>query len=209
MSVYPLRDFRQNEVVFSEGSRADAAFILKSGKVEISIKAGDQDKQLATLTPPAVFGEMSLLLQGHKRTATVKAVEPSEVVEIGRQAFDEYIDKSPPVIGSLLKALAGRLQEATVKAMRSPVLFVGVCEVLHLLAANTGSDLLHDQTVQSLSKAFAVDAGQIAKVLEMMSDTSLIELKQEEGKGTVVHIPKKDDFLERAYKIHQGLKSIN
>jgi len=155
-----------------------------------------------------VFGEMALLLKDHKRIATATALEHCETVEISRRAFRDYIDRSPSVISSILKALAGRLQVTTMRALRTPDLFMAACEVLCLFGANGGDALPYGETVQSLSKAFLVDAKQIEGLLEMMLNANLIEPDRDQGKIAAIHIRKTDDFLQRADKIYNGLKNI-
>jgi CRP-like cAMP-binding protein len=51
--------------------------------------------------------------------ATAAAAEYSEVVEIAKSDFDDYIDSSPAVIAAALKALVDRLRETTVR-LKSP-----------------------------------------------------------------------------------------
>jgi CRP-like cAMP-binding protein len=208
MPDYHLRHFDRDKVIFLEGSTGDVAYILKEGSVEISIKSGGNQAVLTTLKPPAVFGEMALLLREHKRTATATAAEDCEVVEIRRKAFDDYIEESPKVIASLVTALASRLRETTMKASKVPDLFTGVCEMLNLVRIHTESDILFDGTVQSLSSAFVVDKEQIKKIFGMMADVNLIEVKRNEAGRGVIHIPKKEDFLPRAKKIGKALKTF-
>ena len=208
MPSYHTNRFSQDKVIFVEGSLGDVAYILKEGSVKISVKAGNNKHVLTTLKPPAVFGEMALLLKDHKRTATATAAEDCEVVEIKRRAFDDYIAKSPSVIASLVTALASRLQETTMKASKVPDIFMGVCEILSLFQTHTDSDIAFDRTVQTLSSVFLVDKAQIKKTLGMMVDVQLIEVKRNEAGRGVIHIPKKEDFLPRAKKIAKTLKTV-
>ncbi len=208
MSVYPVKEFFQNKVIFSEGSKGDAAYILKKGVVAISIKAGDQKNELTRLRPPAVFGEMALLLKDHNRTATATALEHCEVVEISRQSFGDYIDRSPSVIGSILRALADRLMTTTMRALRTPDLFMGACEILHLIGHNSGGALPYEQAVEALSKAFLVGNRQIEGLFEMMSSANLVTSAQDPNGVRTISISGNDDFLERAHKIYKGLKDI-
>ena len=89
------------------------AYILREGGVEISVEVEGSKKVLT------VFGEMALVLPDHQRTATAAAADCSEVVEIAKSDFDDYIDSSPAVIAAALKALVDRLRETTVR-LKSP-----------------------------------------------------------------------------------------
>jgi CRP-like cAMP-binding protein len=208
MSDYELKQFSRDKVIFAEGTVGQVAYILKQGSVEISVSTGDNKTVLTILTPPAVFGDMALLLQDHKRTATATAKEDCEVVEIKREAFDDYISKSPQVIASLLTALAARLQETTMKATKVPDVFIGVCEILNLFRAHTDLDLVYDRTVLSLSHAFFVDKEQIKKIIDIMVDVNLLEVISNEAGAQVIRVLRKDDFLPKAKKIGKALKSV-
>ncbi len=208
MSEYQLRQFGKGRVIFGAGSQGDVAYILKEGSVEISVKVGSNKTVITTLKPPAVFGEMALLLKEHKRTATVIAAEDCELVEIKRQDFDDYIAQSPKVIASVLTALASRLRETTVRASKVPDMFMGVSEILNLFRSHTDSDFLYDRTVQSLSNAFLADKDQIQEIISMMVDVKLVELKRTEAGREVINMPQKDDFIQRARKIGKAMKGL-
>ncbi len=208
MTTFSVREFNQSQDIFTEGSIGDVAYILKTGSLEISVKVLDRKIVLSELNPPAVFGEMALLLKGHKRTATATALELSEVVEIHRQAFDDYMDKSPPVIANILKALANRLKKTTMKAAKAPDTFIGMCEILNLLAIHANSEFLYEQIVNSLSNAFFMDIKQTKELLVMMEEFRLIEIKEIKKGRKIVYLPEKDSFLKRAQKIYTALKTF-
>jgi len=113
MSGFHVRKCSQNETICKEGATGTAAYILRKGTVEVSVLVEGNKKVLAVLNPVTVFGEMALLLKDHKRTATATALEYSELVEIEKKYFDEYIGESPPVIATALKALVDRLLDTT------------------------------------------------------------------------------------------------
>ena len=208
MSGFPVKEFLQNKVIFSEGSKGETAYILKKGSVAISIKVGDQEKEISRLDPPTVFGEMALLLKDHNRTATARALANCEGVEISRRSFKEYIDRSPSVIRNILGAFADRLLATTRRALRTPDLFLGVCEILHLFGAHNSGDLSYRQTVGSLAKAFLVETDQIEALLEIMASANLIEVKKETGRGRRFSVPGDKDFLHRAHTVYGGLKRL-
>ncbi|MEO1068045.1 MAG: cyclic nucleotide-binding domain-containing protein, partial [Cyanobacteria bacterium J06638_6] len=56
-----IRLFGAGEMVFSEGSPADKAYIIESGYVEIFVGIGDGIVQLNMLGPGDIFGEMGIV----------------------------------------------------------------------------------------------------------------------------------------------------
>lgn len=199
--------FSKNEVIFKEGLTGNVAYILKKGHVEISVETHGRKVVLTTLKPVTVFGEMALMLKEHKRTATAIALEHSEMVEIGKKAFDDYVERSPQVIATVLMALVNRLQITTVTSSRSPDIFIGTSEILNLLAIHDSRQLFYDKTVKAISNALVADIGHIEHILTIMEACNLIELRQDAIGEKIIHVPWDDDSLERAMKIDEALKN--
>ncbi|MBT3258873.1 MAG: cyclic nucleotide-binding domain-containing protein, partial [Deltaproteobacteria bacterium] len=165
---FPVEKYRGGDVIFSEGSKGYSAYIMKSGRVEISVMVSGEKVVLAMLEEKSVFGEMALVLEAHNRTATATALGDSEVVKISKDAFDKYMKDSPRLISVCLIAIAGRLQETTTKASRIPDAFLGVSQILHLFSVHDKEELSYGKTVDAISKALLKEKTEIAKVLSMM-----------------------------------------
>ena len=56
MSEFHVRKFKKEHRIFNVGSRGDAAYLLRSGSVEISIEKAGRKVVLAVLEPPGVSG---------------------------------------------------------------------------------------------------------------------------------------------------------
>ncbi|MBW1741555.1 MAG: cyclic nucleotide-binding domain-containing protein [Deltaproteobacteria bacterium] len=208
MSGFNTSKFGKNRVIFKEGSTGNVAYILKKGCVEISVKARGNKVVLTTLKPVTVFGEMALMLKEHKRTATATTLEDSELVEIHKSAFDQYIKSSPQVIATVLKAFTDRLQKTTERASRAPDIFIGTSQILNLLAIHEKRELSYHKTIEAISSALVVDIPMIKEMLSMMESFKLLELKQNALGQLMIHLPD-DDFLERAMQIHEALESYS
>jgi putative peptide zinc metalloprotease protein len=77
--------------VFRQGEPGDRCYLLRSGRVEV-VLAGDDgtERAIATLRPGALFGEAALLT-GLPRNATVRVLEPSELLALHRAELDEVM----------------------------------------------------------------------------------------------------------------------
>jgi len=113
MQNFIVRNFNESDVIFSEGSTGDTAYILKAGRVEISTRTNGKKSVLAELAPVTIFGEMALLSAEQKRMATARALSYVEVIEIDKTAFDELMAGSPTIIVTVLHALTQRLVHTT------------------------------------------------------------------------------------------------
>jgi CRP-like cAMP-binding protein len=86
--------FQANQVIFNQGDAADRFFIITKGQVQIlrADKRGVQ-KPIATLSEGAYFGEIGILGRT-RRTATVKAITPVEVLSLDENTFRSMIAAS-------------------------------------------------------------------------------------------------------------------
>ena len=199
---FNTKPYHINETIFREGSSGSAAYILKEGCVEISIKTDDKKTVLAILKPVSVFGEMALLLKDHKRIATATAMEYSELVEISRDNFDKFIESSLPFIKTILCALAERLQHANAKLMRVPDIFVATCEILNVLFEHGNTDINFDVVLSAIANALSIDQKIIRGQLFQLEKLRLIEIKNKTG-GQMKICSLKAHFLQQAMKIHE------
>ena len=203
---FPVEKYKGGEVIFSEGAKGYSAYILKSGRIEISVMVAGEKVVLATLEERSVFGEMALVLEAHNRTATAMALGDSEVVKISKETFDKYMKDSPRLISVCLIAIAGRLQDTTNKASRTPDASLGVSQILHLFSAHGKEELSYGKTVEAISKALLKEKAEIAKVLSMMESFNLLEWKKNEKGEKGIRLIAGNDFLEKALKIYEILK---
>lgn len=86
------REFAAGSTLFYEDDESDAAYFLLSGSVEIFKSNADGKKlPLLILRENGLFGEVGLLL-GETRTATARALDNIQLLELSRAAFDQAIE---------------------------------------------------------------------------------------------------------------------
>jgi len=78
------------EAIFLAGEPGDAMYLIRLGSVVVE----KEGRELATLATGSHFGEVALL-DRQPRSATVKTLEHTEVLEIGRQRFEELLRANP------------------------------------------------------------------------------------------------------------------
>jgi CRP-like cAMP-binding protein len=104
------REFPKGAVLCREGDPGHDMFVIQSGRITISKKAGDIEKVLTSLGPGEFFGEMSIL-NNNPRSATATCAEPSKVLVIDGRTFEAMIRGNAEIALRLIKKLASRLQE--------------------------------------------------------------------------------------------------
>lgn len=98
------------EVVFEEGDRGDAFYMVVRGAVRIT--RGGQE--LAILGSREGFGEMAILDQ-ESRSATATAEEDTTVLRIDRDDFDRLVEANPAVARGIYRVLTQRLRSTLAK----------------------------------------------------------------------------------------------
>ena len=116
------RSFNPGDRVFREGEVGDCAYLVESGRLEISKDVADDVVVIGTFGKGAMVGEMALI-DDVPRSATVRVVEPSVLAVIPRGTFAQRLENVDPVILQVLKLLSGRLRDQTAAAARkAPVI---------------------------------------------------------------------------------------
>jgi CRP-like cAMP-binding protein len=100
--------FPKGATPIEEDAPGTSMFVIAKGRVNVAV---DSDpKPIATLGAGDIVGEMSLLT-GARRSATVIAIEPVEVLEVNKEAFAHVLHHSPTLVGRFVEMLLRRQRE--------------------------------------------------------------------------------------------------
>jgi CRP-like cAMP-binding protein len=99
--------FGRGEEIIRQGEQGDSLFIIRRGRVEVLVASGGEQEVVDTLGVGNVFGEMSLLT-GAPRSATVRAVEDTEVVPVTVGDFRQIVEKNPAVLEAVTGVISRR-----------------------------------------------------------------------------------------------------
>jgi NADH dehydrogenase len=100
--------FEPGQDVFHEGDVGDRVYIILSGKAEVR----RDDRPIATLVRGEYFGEMALLLRA-TRNATVRCVEPMDVLALPKREFSVLAANLPELRRSFETKSEERAQKET------------------------------------------------------------------------------------------------
>ncbi len=104
------------EVVMREGEPGDGLYVVVKGRLEVTKREAGRDVILAVRGRGEVLGEMALLEQA-PRTATVRAVDPAELMVIAPEDFRSLLSASPEAAAHVLRMMAGRLRSTEAALM--------------------------------------------------------------------------------------------
>jgi CRP/FNR family transcriptional regulator, cyclic AMP receptor protein len=176
------RHFDRGEVVFREGDLGDSLHLIESGTfaVQVSTPAGER-ATLNVLSPGGFFGELALLHESRRRTATVLALAPAQTLAVGGTAFAAIRESHPAVERLVVAALAHRVDQLSIRLLEA--LYVGVdrrvyrrlIELAEVYAA-TSSDLVIPLSQDDLASMAGASRSTVNQVLQRLVSRATISL---------------------------------
>jgi CRP-like cAMP-binding protein len=140
------------EVLFRQGDRGDAMYMLTAGQMDIQVQVADvEERVLCTLEPHAIIGEISLLLD-EPRIATLVARTNAELCRISRADFRTAITQGDRWASGLLLIVARNLARRLTSTNEDLVAIIAktfqesqpglVAEILARRLTSTNKDLV-------------------------------------------------------------------
>jgi CRP/FNR family cyclic AMP-dependent transcriptional regulator len=101
--------FPKGKVLFRQGERGGAAYVVNSGAVGIYRETGERKIPLATVRKGELFGEMAVI-DNSARMATAFTLEESTLMVIPTDVMMDKMRKSDPFIKALVHMLMNNLR---------------------------------------------------------------------------------------------------
>lgn len=136
------------EILMREGESGDSMFVLSSGRLRAYVlDSDDSPTVVGEISAGETVGEMALLTD-QTRSASVRAVRDSILLELTRDAFQELVAEEPAALAAIAREIVERLGRSIHSTDRS-----GELRTITLVAAGrTGA--IHD-TARRLEEALA------------------------------------------------------
>ncbi len=113
------RKFERGQVICREGEVAHSCYVPIAGTIEIELP----DHRVIRSEKGQLFGEFGLWIEGLPRTATLRAIEGTLMLEIHHDRFRSILRDRPEVLAVIEGTIRGRILE---NVRRSPRLFPAV-----------------------------------------------------------------------------------
>ena len=97
---------KKDQVLFSENSVQETLYIILSGRMEVYKK----QKQISIREAGDFLGEMAVL-DSKPRSASVRALTDTEVLEIDKETFVDYFISNPKIVWEILRSISSRNRE--------------------------------------------------------------------------------------------------
>ncbi len=106
------RRYAPDEIIVREGDGTSSMFVVAAGRAGVSIHgAGGDSRKLAILDAGEAFGEISLLT-GEPRTATVRSLMETVLLEIDKKTLEPILRESPELCGAFQTVIEERRRGA-------------------------------------------------------------------------------------------------
>ena len=110
------RTYGKGQILFHQGDPGDSLFVLATGLVKVNVTSPKGDEMLlVTLTPPATFGELSLI-DGNPRSASVEVVEPATVLIVGADVWARLMRENLTFRNAVQRSLVTMVRRLTDQA---------------------------------------------------------------------------------------------
>jgi cGMP-dependent protein kinase 2 len=104
-----IQEIRAGSTIVNEGDEGYDVFIIRQGSMTVEKAIGGKPIFLRYLPAGAYFGEMALI-DGGRRTATVRAAIKSEVIKLDGDAFRKLLAARPDLLEKMKDEMATRQQ---------------------------------------------------------------------------------------------------
>lgn len=198
-----LKTYLPSQIVFREGLPGSSTYVVRSGKVEISMQREGRKIVLAVLGEGALFGEMATF-DGGLRSATASAATACEVWCVRTDGFRQMVDSCPPFVKSMVDSLVGRMRRMNTRIASTATLesWLAAAHLIDLLARSRPVDGESDsvvvplrQVVERLPEILTVSDADAVQVLRDMEEARLLGIAA--GDETLIVVAQFKSFLSR------------
>lgn len=175
---------QDNEVLFREGDAGDEMYLIKSGKVKIIKKVGDDVKVLAVLREGDFFGEMSII-DGSPRSATALSDGETHLITFDKNALKKKMGEEP-LIEYIVTELTTRLRKADeqikflmIKSLEKRLIAFLITKAEEDgIKQDDGSILLNfNYSMEELSSILGIKEDKLKGMVEQLKGANLIDIR--------------------------------
>lgn len=178
-----LRTFPQGAIVVNEGDDGHSLFVVQSGSLKVYLMDEQgREMTLSLLGPGDYFGELALLDEA-PRSASVMAVQRSELLQIARPAFLALLDDNPAWVRILLRNLVARIRALTenVRGLALEDVFGRIVRLLESLAVERDGQAVVERrlTQQDIANLVGASREMVNRILRDLVVGGYIVIEQQ------------------------------
>jgi CRP/FNR family transcriptional regulator len=180
---------QRGQFVFMPGDRADHVYILRKGRIKLSVlSASGKEIAIDIIQPGEMFGEFALVDE-RARSNMAQALDDVEVSALDKRDFVRLLESLPKLALNYIRMVGDRRQrmEKKLSDITSKDVAARVCELLHELSAGTppaqpsGQEYLVPLMHHDIASLIGASRQTTTSVLNDLERREIIEL----GRGWV------------------------
>jgi len=195
-SVSTVRKFDKAEIIIHKSDIGDTFFSILNGKVKV-VLTDEEGKEfiVGILKPLEFFGELSLL-DGEPRSASVVALETTDVLVLKRDDFLAQITRNPEMCIKIVGVLGDRLRKANHQIEN--LVFLDVCGRLSRMLLDMVETQGGSQTEQGIVIEVDFSRTELANIVGTTRETLTRALKTLENMGYIAVRKNKLTIIDEA-----------
>ncbi len=176
--------FKKNNTVITQGDDSRSLFIITSGRMKVFANDEEGNQTIFTfLEMGDFFGELSLL-DDAPRSASVIAVEDSDVLNLSHQHFDSFLNNHPEICPALFKSLTSliRKMDETICTLTSRDIYGRLVQALYNAAKEQADGTLITQrlTHQDLAEMVGSSREMVSRIFKELKTGGYIEVDKKQ-----------------------------
>lgn len=186
-------NFHKGETIFSDGTKADAFFLVAKGKVKVYKVSPDGMQHILHIHIPGDPVAEAAIFDAMSYPASCTALEDTTLIRIGREGFIDLLKAHPELSLKIMSGYSKRLRQFVAQLEELSLKDVKTRLAGHLLA---NSSIENGQTIYRLGYTKKELASLIGTIPETLS-RALAFLKQKKliiEKGNLIHIPDPEEL---------------
>jgi serine/threonine-protein kinase len=175
--------FSDGQLLMQEGNSGEEAYLITKGRVQVFKGSFDNKIVLSILQAGDMVGEMALITN-EKRSASVVALEDTEVAVLTKDILAQNLKKLPPYIEKMIESITHRLQTADANvhphlAMDcTPFVLQQLCLILKTLSGVKRKFIINFSEIGTrISEDLGIPITKVEKALENAAQAELIAIK--------------------------------
>ena len=169
-SCVTVRKFPRSTFILRAGEETDGLYVILSGRAKVLIPDEEGDEViLAMMGPREFFGEMGLL-DDHPCSASVKTLEPCELMRVSKADFMRCLSDNCELAMRVMLGLVKRLREADrqIESLALMDVYGRVARVLLDLAENVdGKRVIHKAPPkQEIARMIGASREMVSRVMK-------------------------------------------
>jgi serine phosphatase RsbU (regulator of sigma subunit) len=119
LTTLDVTEMKDRDILFHEGEPGENFYVVMRGELEVLMAEGKSEEMLLNVLRVGEYlGEMSLIMPGGHRTASVRARGDSTLLSMSRIQFLDLTKKYPQLSRSMVHVLSQRLDAANTQTFR-------------------------------------------------------------------------------------------